>query len=379
MLPDSQDSRQTGWKNARVRPLLSRDPRVPRVALLTRAAACTAAAAALTLTGSAGAVADPTPSPTPTVTTYAPGSVVTVVAHLATLRKTLMTLDISGLDQSSAQAAFAGQLYVLQDRVVRLYARRTLAIGVNVLVRVRDFEPGGIQPAPPLSAPNSDGSASAQTFPLDLSVQHYKALVKRASKVVALPSINARAQLDKKKGVIFVAGRPAAALDTSRFATGLLTGLANGIARIRVVETAPQWSGTQNRNIILIHTVANTLDYYIKGKRVRHLIVATGQAGYPTPHGLFHVVSKDPAPSWYNPHDDWSKDLPDVIGPGPDNPLGTRALQLDSPGILIHGIPLQENATLGRNASHGCIRVKRDNIEALYPTVPVGTLVVIVS
>jgi lipoprotein-anchoring transpeptidase ErfK/SrfK len=313
------------------------------------------------------------------VTTYPTGSTVTAVAHLATLRKTLLTLDISGMDQSSAQTAVDGQLQVLQERVVTLFASRAKATGVSVLVRARDFEPDGTQPAPALDAPRTDGQPNLTTIPLTFGVDRYRKLVARASKLIALPALNARAQLDKKRGVIFIPGRPAAALDTTRLAAELLTGLANGLARLKVIQTAPTYSGTQNRNIILIHTVANTLDYFVMGKRVRHLIVATGQAGYPTPHGLFHVIRKDPAPSWYNPHDDWSKDLPDVIGPGPNNPLGTRALQLDAPGILIHGIPLEENATLGQNASHGCIRVKRENIEALYPLVPVGTLVVIVS
>jgi lipoprotein-anchoring transpeptidase ErfK/SrfK len=366
----------------RVRRLLTRAV-LPRPTF-ARWGSVLAAATALAVCGSGVALADDppvgaAPSPSATVTTYPAGSVVTVEAHLATLRRVLLRLDITGLDQSSAQAALDGQLHVLQDRVVRLYASRSRATGVSVLVRARDFEPGGIQAAPALDAPRADGQPYTSTIPLLLGVNRYRALVRRASAVVALPAINARAQLDPKKGVIFIAGRPAAALDTSRLGGELLAGLANGTARMRVVQTPAPYAGTQNQNIILIHTVANTLDYFVKGKKVRHLVVATGQAGYPTPHGLFHVIRKDPAPSWYNPHDDWSKDLPDVIGPGPNNPLGTRALQLDSPGILIHGIPLEENATLGRNASHGCIRVRRENIEALYPLVPVGTLVVIVS
>ena len=43
-------------------------------------------------------------------------------------------------------------------------------------------------------------------------------------------------------------------------------------------------------------------------------------------------------PSWHNPAPDgWGADMPLVIPPGPGNPLGTRALALNAPGILIHG------------------------------------------
>lgn len=52
-------------------------------------------------------------------------------------------------------------------------------------------------------------------------------------------------------------------------------------------------------------------------------------------------------------------------------------LALDSPGILIHGIPANEDATLGSNASHSCVRVQRAVVEALHPTIPVGTPVLI--
>lgn len=355
--------------------------------LLSRLASCVAAAGALTLSTAGTALADdppvsPSPSPSPTaapLVTYAPGSVVTVTGRLSTLQRTLMTLDVSGMDRASAQAAFDGQFQLLQTRSVSLRASRAQATGVSFRVRLADFEPGGAQDTPPLGDPHTDGRTNAPTFVINIGLMKYHDFAKSAVKRVELKAINARAQLDTKKGVIFRAGRPAATLDTVKLPREVLDGFARGYNKLRVVQTAARYSGTQNQNIILIHTVANSLDYYIKGKKVKHLVVATGQAGYPTPHGLFHVIKKDPAPSWYNPHDDWSQSLPDVIGPGPNNPLGTRALQLDAPGILIHGIPLEENATLGQNASHGCIRVKRENIEALYPTVPVGTLVVIVS
>jgi L,D-transpeptidase ErfK/SrfK len=65
-----------------------------------------------------------------------------------------------------------------------------------------------------------------------------------------------------------------------------------------------------------------------------------------------------------------------VIPPGPGNPLGTRALYLDAPGIRIHGTYSDES--IGTYASHGCIRMHISDSEELFGIVPIGTTVLIV-
>ncbi len=67
--------------------------------------------------------------------------------------------------------------------------------------------------------------------------------------------------------------------------------------------------------------------------------------------------------------------MPAYIPPGPGNPLGTRALYLNAPGIRIHGT--YNSASIGTYASHGCIRMLIGDSEALFPLVPVGTKVII--
>ena len=69
--------------------------------------------------------------------------------------------------------------------------------------------------------------------------------------------------------------------------------------------------------------------------------------------------------------------MPETIGPGPGNPLGTRALYLSAPGIRFHGIPSGENWSIGQAASHGCMRMHRWDVEDFYPRVPVDTPVYI--
>jgi L,D-transpeptidase ErfK/SrfK len=73
--------------------------------------------------------------------------------------------------------------------------------------------------------------------------------------------------------------------------------------------------------------------------------------------------------------DTWGKDEPAMIPPGPDNPLGTRALDLSAPGIRIHGTP--DDASIGHYASHGCIRMHIPDSEDLFGRVQVGTTVII--
>lgn len=105
--------------------------------------------------------------------------------------------------------------------------------------------------------------------------------------------------------------------------------------------------------------------------------VAVGTAGYPTPKGSFEITLKRYRPTWSNPAPNgWGKDMPASIAPGPSNPLGTRAMNLNYPGIRIHGT--NKNSSIGTAASHGCMRMHRWDIEDLYERVEVGTPVLIV-
>ena len=61
--------------------------------------------------------------------------------------------------------------------------------------------------------------------------------------------------------------------------------------------------------------------------------------------------------------------------PVPGNPLGTRALYLNAPGIRIHGT--SDVGSIGTNASHGCIRMLMSDVEEMYPLVPIGTRVIV--
>jgi|GEM_PF-7003812 len=71
------------------------------------------------------------------------------------------------------------------------------------------------------------------------------------------------------------------------------------------------------------------------------------------------------------------RNLPASVGPGPKNPLGTRALNLAIPNIRIHGT--NDDGTIDKSLSDGCFHMYNRDIEYLFEIVPVGTRVTILK
>jgi lipoprotein-anchoring transpeptidase ErfK/SrfK len=127
--------------------------------------------------------------------------------------------------------------------------------------------------------------------------------------------------------------------------------------------------------VVVVQRASNVLTLYNGAHLVRRFHVATGQAIYPTPLGKFQIIVKWKDPTWYPPTQDaWAKGLKPVP-PGPDNPLGTRWMGINSPGVGIHGT--DEPASIGYSESHGCIRMFVPDAEWLFNHVDVGTPVFI--
>jgi hypothetical protein len=109
---------------------------------------------------------------------------------------------------------------------------------------------------------------------------------------------------------------------------------------------------------------------------VRTYQVAVGAAGYDTPAGLHHVLSKQVNPTWYVPNRPWAGSLAgQTIPPGdPRNPLKARFISLGG-GVGFHGTA--DLASIGQAASHGCIRMRIPDVISLFNRVSVGTPVLI--
>ena len=142
------------------------------------------------------------------------------------------------------------------------------------------------------------------------------------------------------------------------------------------------------REGIVINLAAMRLFYFPKRKPGEWLTVYTfpigiGRVGWATPQGTTSVVRMAKDPSWRPgpgvraEHKANGEVLPAVVPPGPDNPLGHRALYLDWPTYLIHGT--NKPAGVGLRSSHGCIRLFPEDIELLYDLVKRGTQVTVVN
>lgn len=132
---------------------------------------------------------------------------------------------------------------------------------------------------------------------------------------------------------------------------------------------------------IVINLAEMRLYFFTPGevKQVMTFPVGVGEVASETPLGVFSIVEKMMDPTWHVPLS-IRKEQPHLlekIGPGPANPLGSRALRLSVPGILIHGT--NKPWGQGRRVSRGCIRLYPEDIVQLYAAVPVGSSVTIVN
>ncbi len=111
--------------------------------------------------------------------------------------------------------------------------------------------------------------------------------------------------------------------------------------------------------------------------------ISIGRMDWETPLGLTTITAMAKNPAWYPPQsvrDEHAADgdpLPRIVPPGPDNPLGTRAMRLGLPGYLIHGT--NRPAGVGMRVSHGCIRMFPEDIEFLFQRVGVNVPVRIIN
>ena len=144
------------------------------------------------------------------------------------------------------------------------------------------------------------------------------------------------------------------------------------------------------REGIVVNLPEHRLYYYPKPKRgempqVITYPVSIGKMDWRTPLGLTHVIQKIKNPVWYPPesvrkeHAAAGDPLPPKVPSGPDNPLGLFAMRLAAGNgtYLIHGT--NNPIAVGLAVTHGCIRMYPDDVEALFPLVPVGTPVRLIN
>lgn len=101
---------------------------------------------------------------------------------------------------------------------------------------------------------------------------------------------------------------------------------------------------------------------------VRTWAVAIGENDTPTPGGAFAITAKDKNPTWYVPASIPRSERPQrVMPPGPDNPMGEYRIRLSRGLYSIHGT--DNPWAIGRQTTHGCIRLYPEDIGELYALV----------
>ena len=106
--------------------------------------------------------------------------------------------------------------------------------------------------------------------------------------------------------------------------------------------------------------------------------VAIGDQADPSILGEFRVGNKRENPVWNVPASIRAEhpELPARVPAGPDNPLGSRWITIGRTSYGIHGT--NTRWSIGREATHGCLRLYDDEVQRLYQRVPEGTRIQIV-
>ena len=135
------------------------------------------------------------------------------------------------------------------------------------------------------------------------------------------------------------------------------------------VQAAPVEAAPVVKRVIVVSLEDKKLALVEDGQVKKVYTVAVGKPSTPSPTGTFTIARRVKNPTY-------SHDGKTVL-PGPGNPVGTRWMGLNIKGYGIHGT--NEPRSIGKAASHGCIRMAKKDLEEMYEMVSVGDTVELVG
>jgi L,D-transpeptidase ErfK/SrfK len=135
-----------------------------------------------------------------------------------------------------------------------------------------------------------------------------------------------------------------------------------GVMLMAAAEALAQGNSSRGARRIVVSIPDRKLAVLEGDRIVRIFETAVGAPHSPSPTGVYQIVNSIADPTWYTKGK--------VVPPGKCNPLGTRWLGLSRKGYGIHGT--NRPNSIGRNASHGCIRMRNREVEELFKMVAVG-------
>jgi len=130
---------------------------------------------------------------------------------------------------------------------------------------------------------------------------------------------------------------------------------------------------------LLVDTTARALHFWSEdGGDYRVFPTSVPMSEELTRRGRTAVTRKRVGPDWRPTKNMLKRDptLPEYVGPGPDNPLGTHAMYLTWQYYRIHGT--NDTRKIGRQSSNGCIGLYNEDIATLFDLCRVGTQVLLI-
>ncbi len=138
-----------------------------------------------------------------------------------------------------------------------------------------------------------------------------------------------------------------------------------GVMLLAAAETLAQDRTPRPQRRVIVSLPDRKLAVVEDGRVLATFDIAVGATASPTPTGAFTVINHVANPTWYYKGK--------IVGPGPANPVGTRWMGISTPGYGIHGT--NQPASIGKSASHGCIRLRNSDIEHLFNLIAIGDAV----
>jgi hypothetical protein len=160
-----------------------------------------------------------------------------------------------------------------------------------------------------------------------------------------------------------------AAMIAAVLGTQLAAQSTNQFTAANQLTTQQQTPAPATKRVIVVSLVDHKLALVEDGQVKKVYTVAVGKPSTPSPVGTFKIARRVMNPTYS--HDGR------IVPPGPGNPVGTRWMGLSIPGYGIHGTNVP--SSIGKAASHGCIRMAKSDLEELYPMVQVGDTVELVG
>lgn len=134
----------------------------------------------------------------------------------------------------------------------------------------------------------------------------------------------------------------------------MLLAATEGFAGGKRVDPSPATPVNEEAHRLIIVSIPDRkLALLEDGRILRVYPIAVGAAVSPSPVGEFKLLNRVISPAYYHEGK--------VVRPGKSNPLGSRWMGLDKKGYGIHGT--NAPSSIGKAASHGCIRMGKHDVE----------------